>query len=325
MAFGKVMVTGGAGFIGSNFVHYFLREHPQAEVVNLDKLTYAGNPANLAALKNEKRHSFVKADICNASAVKKAMKGCDAVVNFAAESHVDRSIKDASAFLRANVEGVRVLLDAAAGTGVKRFMQISTDEVYGSISEGSFREGDALNPRNPYSASKASADLLVRAYAETYGMDTVITRSSNNFGPYQFPEKVIPLFVTNLLRGKKVPLYGDGMNIREWIYVGDNCRGIDTVLEKGKRGEIYNVGSGDEKTNMELTRAILAELGKGEEMIEHVQDRLGHDRRYSIDCAKLRALGGKPKSDFAENLKLTVAWYRENEKWWKPLIGRGEK
>ncbi|MBU0662019.1 MAG: dTDP-glucose 4,6-dehydratase [Candidatus Diapherotrites archaeon] len=320
MAFQKVLVTGGAGFIGSNFVHYFLREHPQSELVNLDKLTYAGNKANLAGLEGNKNYSFVQADICDAAAVGKAMEGCDAIVNFAAESHVDRSIKDASTFLRTNVEGVRVLLEAAGSAGVKRFMQISTDEVYGSIAEGSFKETDALSPRNPYSASKAAADLLVNSYAETYGLGTVITRSSNNFGPYQFPEKVIPLFVTNLLRGKKVPLYGDGMNVREWIYVEDNCRGIETVFAKGKKGETYNVGSGDEKTNIDLTKAILAELGKGDDMIERVQDRLGHDRRYSLDCTKLRALGWEPTGNFGENLKRTVSWYKGNEKWWEPLL-----
>ncbi|MFH1225489.1 MAG: dTDP-glucose 4,6-dehydratase [Candidatus Diapherotrites archaeon] len=321
--FGRILVTGGAGFIGSNFIRHFMRAHPESEVVSLDKLTYAGNKANLADLKGNGNYTFIKGDICSAKGAARAMKGCDAVVNFAAESHVDRAINDAGAFISTNVFGVRVLLEAARAEGTGRFLQVSTDEVYGSIAQGSSKEGDALNPRNPYSASKAAADLLVNSYRETYGMDTIITRSSNNFGPCQFPEKVIPLFITNLMRGKKVPLYGDGMNVREWLYVEDNCAGIDIALQKGAAGGIYNIGGGEGMKNIELTRALLRELGKGEEMIDYVKDRLGHDRRYSIDGAKIRALGWRPAGNFSENLRRTVAWYAGNEKWWKPLLARG--
>lgn len=318
----RVLVSGGAGFIGSNFVRYMLRGQPENEIVNLDSLTYAGNPANLEGLEKNKNYRFVKGDICNAKLVGKLMRGTDWVVNFAAESHVDRSIRDAGEFIRTNILGVQVLLDAAREHNVQRFMQISTDEVYGSIEKGRFREGDALHPRNPYSASKAAADKLVGAYHETYGIETVITRSSNNFGPYQFPEKAIPLFITNLLRGKKVPLYGDGLNVREWTYVEDNCRAIGLVLRKGKGGETYNIGSGEEMTNLALTKAILRELGEGEGMIEHVEDRPGHDRRYSLDSGKVRALGWKPEARLGENLHGTVEWYKRNKKWWEPLVKR---
>lgn len=315
----RLLVTGGCGFIGSNFIRLVLEKHPEDEVLNLDKLTYAGNPANLGEVEDSPRYFFHKGDICEADDVAMAFAwGPDAVVNFAAETHVDRSISGPEAFVRTDVLGAYRLLEQARELGI-RFMQISTDEVYGSIMEGSFTEESPLRPNSPYAASKAGADLLVRSYVRTYGIDAVIARSSNNYGPYQYPEKVIPLFVTNLLEGRKVPLYGDGSNVRDWLYVGDNCRGIDLVLRTGLSGEIYNIGAGQEKTNLELTRAILGILGAGEESIERVPDRLGHDFRYSVDSSKLRELGWAPQRDFEGGLRETVRWYRDNAAWWEPI------
>lgn len=320
----KIMVTGGAGFIGSNFIRYMLDEHPDVRIVNYDKLTYAGNLENLADVEDDPRYEFVRGDICDPQAVADAMKGCDAVVNFAAESHVDRSITGPAEFIATNVFGTQVILEAVKKLKVERFLHISTDEVYGSIGEGSFKETDRLNPSSPYSASKASADLLCNAYFVTFGVPVIISRSSNNFGPYQYPEKIIPLFVTNALEGKALPVYGDGLNVRDWTYVEDNCAALDLILREGKPGEIYNVGSGNEVPNIELTRRILKVLGKDENLIEYVADRPGHDRRYSIDSSKVRALGWTPKRDFEEALKLTVEWYRDNEDWWRKLKAQSE-
>ncbi|MDD3717865.1 MAG: dTDP-glucose 4,6-dehydratase [Actinomycetota bacterium] len=315
----RLLVTGGCGFIGSNFIRHVLEEHPEDEVLNLDKLTYAGNPANLADVEDSPRYLFHKGDVCEADDVAMAFSwGPDAVVNFAAETHVDRSISGPETFVRTDVLGTCRLLEQAREKGI-RFLQISTDEVYGSIREGSFTEKSPLQPNSPYAASKAGADLLVRSYTRTYGLDAVIVRSSNNYGPFQYPEKVIPLFVTNLLEGRKVPLYGDGSNVRDWLYVGDNCRGIDLALRSGLSGEIYNIGAGQEKTNLELTRAILDILGAGEESVERVRDRLGHDFRYSVDSTKLRELGWSPRRDFEDGLRETVQWYRENAAWWEPI------
>lgn len=317
----KILVTGGAGFIGSNFIREHLKRKHGDSIVNLDKLTYAGKRENLQDLEGKGNYSFVQGDICKQGDVKKAIGGCNAVVNFAAETHVDRSIEESEAFLKTNFEGVKVLCDQARKEGVGRFVQISTDEVYGQVKEGSFKETDRLNPRNHYSAAKAAGEMLAMSYHTTYGLPVLVTRSSNNYGPYQFPEKVIPLFITNLLRGKKVPLYGEGKNVRDWLYVGDNCAAIDLVLQKGKAGEVYNVGGNRELQNIELTKRILAELGKGEEMIEKVEDRLGHDLRYSLDCSKIeRELGWKAEKDFKKGLHKTVQWYRENEDWWKGLV-----
>ncbi len=314
----KLFVTGGAGFIGSNYVRLVLGSTDD-EVTVYDALTYAGNLENLAGLDADPRFSFVKGDICDREAVREAMAGHDVVVHFAAESHVDRSIVDPDTFVRTNCDGTNVLCDTARHLEVERFLHISTDEVYGSIDVGSFRETDRLGPRSPYSASKAGSDLIALSYHETYGLPVVITRSSNNFGPYQFPEKVIPLFVTNLLEGQKVPLYGDGMNVRDWCYVEDNCAGVDLVRREGVVGEIYNIGAGNELPNRELTMKILALLGHDESMIQPVEDRLGHDRRYSIDCTKVRELGWAPQRDLDEALAQTVAWYRDNRGWWERL------
>lgn len=314
----KLFVTGGAGFIGSNYVRHVLGSTDD-EITVFDALTYAGNLENLDGLDTDPRFRFVKGDICNRAAVRDAMDGHDVVVHFAAESHVDRSIVDPDTFVRTNCDGTNVLCDTARHLAVERFVHISTDEVYGSIDVGSFRETDRLGPRSPYSASKAGSDLIALSYHETYGLPVIITRSSNNFGPYQFPEKVIPLFVTNLLDGRKVPLYGDGMNVRDWCFVEDNCAGVDLVRREGVIGEIYNIGAGNELPNRELTMKILALLGHDESMIEPVEDRLGHDRRYSIDCAKVRSLGWAPRRDLDEALEETVAWYRDNRTWWEKL------
>lgn len=315
----KLLITGGAGFIGSNFVRYILDKYPDCNITNLDKLTYAGNLENLSGIEKNKNYRFVQGDICDEQLVQKLIKDADAVINFAAETHVDRSIKGSAEFTRTNIEGTRVLLDAAKNCRIKKFIQISTDEVYGSILNGSFKETDALNPNSPYSASKAAADLLARSYFATHNMPVIITRTCNNFGPYQYPEKIMPLFITNLLEGKKVPLYGDGMNVREWIYVKDNCGAIDLVMQKGEAGEIYNIGSDDEKTNLELTDILLKELGKTESFIEYVKDRKGHDRRYSLDCSKIINIGWKPEYNFEKSVKETIKWYKENEKWWRKL------
>jgi len=318
----RLLVTGGAGFIGSNYVRYVL-DHSDDSVTVFDALTYAGNLDNLRDFEADSRYSFVKGDITDRDAVTAAVAGHDAVVHFAAESHVDRSIASPDEFVHTNCDGTNVMCDVARRVGVDRFLHISTDEVYGSIEEGSFAESDRLEPRSPYSASKAGSDLIALSYRTTYGLPVLVTRSSNNFGPNQFPEKVIPLFVTNLLEGKKVPLYGDGLNIRDWCYVTDNCAAVDLVLRHGTVGEIYNIGAGNEITNRELTDSILGLLGHGDEMIDYVEDRLGHDRRYSISTEKVEALGWKPARELREALEATVAWYRDNPWWWQPLKASG--
>jgi len=318
----KILVTGGAGFIGSNFIIYLLGKYPDHKIINLDKLTYAGNLNNLRDVEKNENYTFVKGDICDIKTVDKIVKNCDIIINFAAETHVDRSIIEAGSFVQTDVFGTYVLLNAAKKHGIKKFVQISTDEVYGSIDKGSFKESDILNPSSPYSASKASADLLVLAYYKTFNLPVLITRSSNNFGPYQYPEKLIPLFITNALRNKPLPLYGDGMNVRDWLFVMDNCESIDLVMQEGEIGEIYNIASDVEKTNKEITKIILKELGKPESLINYVKDRLGHDRRYSLDSTKIRKLGWSPRHDFKKAMKITIRWYVENEWWWKPLKKR---
>jgi len=318
----KLLVTGGAGFIGSNFIHLVLDEKDNWDVTCLDSLTYAGNLANLENHRAHPRFHFVKGDIANPVDVQQALTGeIDVVVNFAAESHVDRSILGCQEFIRTNVQGVQVLLDAARNANVERFIQISTDEVYGSLgSEGKFTEQTPLAPNSPYSASKAAADMLVQSYHHTFGMNTVITRCSNNYGPYQFPEKLIPLFVTNLLADKKLPVYGDGLNVRDWIHVMDHCRAIWAVLEKGAAGKVYNIGGDSEQTNLALTKMLLDALDKDESMLEYVTDRPGHDRRYAIDASKIQnELGWRPQVDFADGLKQTVQWYIDNQKWWQAI------
>lgn len=314
----KILITGGAGFIGSNYVRQ-LMTHSDAEVTVFDALTYAGVRENIAEFEEDSRFTFIQGDICSREDVGAAMPGHTHVVHFAAESHVDRSIMGPDAFISTNVSGTNVMCDIARQNEVERFLHISTDEVYGSIEEGSFVESDPLEPRSPYSASKASSDLVALAYYETYGLPVVITRSANQFGPYQFPEKVIPLFVTNLLDGLKVPLYGDGLNIRDWTYVDDNCRAVQMVLNEGQVGEVYNIGAGNELTNKELTHHILARVGAGEEMIEFVEDRLGHDRRYSVDTTKIRAMGWAPEVSLEDALDSTIEWYTANRSWWEPL------
>ena len=317
----RLFITGGAGFIGSNYARHVLR-NTDDEVTVFDALTYAGNRANLADLEDDPRFSFVHGDICDREAVAAALPGHDAVVHFAAESHVDRSLLDPDVFIRTNCSGTNVMCDIAAQVGVERFIHISTDEVYGSIEEGSFVETDRLEPRSPYSAAKAGSDLIAMAYHETYGLPVTITRSSNQYGPYQFPEKLIPFFSTNMLDGKKVPLYGDGLNVRDWMFVRDNCMGVDLVLRRGEVGQIYNIGAGNELTNRQITDRLLAILGKDESAVEYVEDRLGHDRRYSIDTTKVRQLGWTPATSFDEGLEETVRFYRDNRDWWEPLLVR---
>ena len=313
----KLLVTGGAGFIGSNFVHYLI-EHYDYEIVVLDKLTYAGRVENLQNVMKE--IEFIKGDICDKELVEKVAKECDMILNFAAETHVDRSIIDAGIFVKTDVLGTYTLLEAARRYDVEKFMQISTDEVYGSIKTGSFKEEDPLAPSSPYSASKAGADLLVHAYFVTYDLSVLITRSSNNYGPYQYPEKLIPKLITNALRDKLLPIYAEGKNVRDWIYVKDNCEAIDRVLKKGKVGEIYNIASGHEKQNIYVALLILQELNKPETLIEFVEDRPGHDWRYSLDCQKLQNLGWGSQTTFEEGLRKTIQWYRDNRWWWEPLI-----
>ncbi len=320
--FKTLLITGGAGFIGSNFIHYITRKYPEYRIINLDKLTYAGNLENLRDIEDNPNYKFIKGDIANRKLVGEIFNynNIDAIINFAAESHVDRSIEDPGVFIRTDIYGTYVLLEAARKYNSKIFLQISTDEVYGSIEDGSFAEDDALKPSSPYSASKAGAEMIVRSFFKTFGTPIIITRTTNNFGPYQYPEKIIPLFVTNLIDDIKVPLYGDGMNVRDWIYVDDNCGALDLVLHKGRVGEIYNIGAGNEKPNIWITKKILKLLDKPESMIEPVEDRLGHDRRYSVDCTKLKKdLGWETQYDFEEALKKTVNWYAANEKWWRPL------
>lgn len=317
----KYLVTGGYGFIGSNFIRYILRDYPEVSVTNLDLLTYAGNPANLADLKGNKRYKFVRGDITDKSLVNRLVKrGFDVVINFAAESHVDRSIYSPGDFIRTNIMGTQILLDAAMKYEVPRFIQVSTDEVYGSIDSGAFNENSSLHPSSPYSASKAAADLLIKAYEKTHGYKAMITRSTNNYGPYQFPEKVIPLFITNALENKSLPLYGDGLNVRDWIHVEDHCQALDTVIQKGIPGELYNIGGLDERTNREITGLILKELGKSDTLIKYVKDRPGHDRRYALDITKIkRELGWEPRYRFNEGIKKTIDWYLKNEAWWKKI------
>lgn len=318
----KIFVTGGAGFIGSNYVHHVLANSDD-EVTVFDALTYAGNEANLADVQDDPRYRFIRGDICDREAVASAMDGHDVVAHFAAESHVDRSIVNPDAFVHTNCDGTNVMCDTARVVGVDRFLHISTDEVYGSIEDGSFSETDPLMPRSPYSASKAGSDLIALSYLETHGVPVLVTRSSNNFGPYQFPEKVIPLFVTNLIEGGNVPLYGDGLNVRDWCFVEDNCAGVDLVLREGVVGEVYNIGAGNEITNRELTDRLLGLCGADESRIDYVEDRLGHDRRYSISIDKARALGWAPQRELGEALEQTVAWYRDNRWWWEPLRDSG--
>jgi dTDP-glucose 4,6-dehydratase len=313
----SVLVTGGCGFIGSNFIRYLLGAEPDVRVVNLDCLTYAGNPANLAGLEGDPRYRLVRGSITDRDAVRRAADGAQAIIHFAAESHVDRSIHDSGPFVQTNVLGTQVLLDAARELGVERYVQVSTDEVYGSLGPtGFFTEETPLAPNSPYAASKAAADLLVRSYHHTFGLPAVITRCSNNYGPYQFPEKLIPLFISNLLRDEPVPVYGDGRQVRDWVHVTDHCRAIHRVWRAGGVGEVYNVGGRCERTNLELTRTLLDVLGKPESLIRHVKDRPGHDRRYAIDCGKIeRELGWRPEVPFETGLRDTVAWYRANGDW----------
>jgi len=324
MAEMTMLVTGGAGFIGSNFIRHMLTEHPDTRIVNLDALTYAGNLENLRDVADNPNYTFVRGDICDPETVAAVFRDhpIDTIVHFAAESHVDRSISDGAAFVRTNVLGTFTLLDCARKHGVRRFIHISTDEVYGSTREGSFAETDTLNPSSPYSSSKAASDLLARSFFITHGLPVIVTRCTNNYGPYHFPEKLIPFFTTNLLQGKKVPVYGTGRNIRDWLYVIDHCRAIDFILQHGEPGEIYNIGGGAERTNLDITQKILELLGKDESMIEHVPDRKGHDFRYSLDFGKLRKLGWKPAYRFDDALEATVEWYVENEWWWRPLKER---
>lgn len=316
----KVLITGGAGFIGSNFIHYLLKKYPDIRIINLDKLSYAGNLDNLKDIENDPRYSFIKGDICNAEIVRSvASDHIDAIINFAAETHVDRSIISADQFIKTDIYGTYVLLEAVKEFKIPRYIQISTDEVYGSLLKGSFTEKSPLKPNSPYAASKAGADLLVRSYVKTFHLPPIITRSSNNFGPYQYPEKVIPLFITNALEDMELPLYGDGKNVRDWLYVEDNCAAIDLVLHKGKEGEIYNIASGNEITNIELCHKILSILDKPTSLIKFVKDRPAHDRRYSLNCNKIFKLGWKPQYNFMQALSLTVQWYLNNQWWWRKI------
>ena len=318
----KLLVTGGAGFIGSNFCRYMMGKYPELLIMMLDALTYAGNPTNFHDLENSPRFTFIHGDIRNPELVEKLTSQVDGVVNFAAETHVDRSLYFAGDFVETDVVGTYTLLEAARKCGIKRFLHISTDEVYGSIDQGTFEEGAPLNPSSPYSASKGGGDLLVKSYFVTYGLPVLITRSSNNFGPYQYPEKLIPLFITNAIDDKPLPLYGDGMNVRDWLFVEDNCEAIDTVLRKGEPGQIYNIGGDNERTNIEISRMILDLLDKPESLIQPVKDRPGHDRRYSIDSEKVKSLGWKAKTSFDIALRRTVDWYRDNQDWWRSLKGK---
>ncbi len=315
----KIVVTGGAGFIGSNFVRMLLRRRNAAKVIVLDKLTYAGNLANLKGLEKDRRFKFIKGDICNAKLLDQILPGTDIIYNFAAETHVDRSILEAGSFVRTDVVGTYTLLQKTLEYKVPRFLQVSTDEVYGSVLKGSFKETDPIKPNSPYSASKAGADMLVRAFNKTYGLPALITRSSNNYGPYQHPEKFVPLFTTNAIERMPLPLYGDGKNVRDWIYVEDNCRAIDLVGRKGKVGEVYNIGAGDEKTNIEIARKIVKLTGADPSLLTLVSDRPGHDRRYSVATRKIKALGWSKKTTYSEGMKKTVRWYQQNEDWWRPV------
>lgn len=316
----NVLVTGGAGFIGSNFVRFALSHHVDWRVTTLDKLTYAGRLENLRDVQDSARHTFVHGDVTDASVAAPLVANADLVVHFAAETHVDRSIRNAGTFITTDVYGTFVLLEAAReSTRLRRFLQISTDEVYGSVPDGASRETDELRPRNPYSASKAGADRLAYSYWATYGVPVVITRASNNYGPNQFPEKIVPLFITNALDNQTVPLYGDGLNVRDWLHVEDHCRAVDRLIADGESGEVYNIGGGNEVRNIDLTRKILDLVGRAKTLITRVPDRPGHDRRYCLDTTKLQALGWRPEIEFAQGLQQTVAWYRDNEWWWRPI------
>jgi len=316
----RFLVTGGLGFIGSHFIRLILAERPACKVINFDAVTYAGNPANCADLESDPRYHFVKGDICDSAAVEEAVSsGIDAIVNFAAETHVDRSILNPESFIRTDVIGAHVLLEAVRKFNVAKFLQVSTDEVYGDISRGASKESDPLRPRSPYSASKAAADLQVLAYWATYEVPVLITRGSNTYGTHQYPEKLIPLFITNLIDNKPVPLYGDGMQEREWIHVEDHARGILHILEHGETGNIYNIGGGNSRPNVEITKFLVSALEKSMEThVTHVLDRAGHDRRYALDCAKVRATGWEPRIPFEGGLRATIDWYRTHEDWWRP-------
>lgn len=319
----KVLVTGGAGFIGSNFIRFMLKTHKDIQVINFDALTYAGNLENLAGVSADSRYTFIQGDIVDAEAVRTALAaGLDAIVHFAAESHVDRSISGPEKFVQTNVMGTQVLLEEARKRGISKFVHVSTDEVYGSLGEtGLFTEQTPIAPNSPYSASKAGSDLLARAYFETYGLPVVITRCSNNYGPYQFPEKLIPLMITRALADKELPVYGDGLNIRDWLHVEDHCRAIDSVLRHGQPGEVYNIGGNNERTNVDIVRKILGELGKPESLITYVEDRLGHDRRYGIDGSKIMIeLGWRPVYTFETGIRETIRWYVENREWWERIL-----
>jgi len=315
----RILVTGGCGFIGTNYIRYVLEKYPDYRVINLDKLTYAGNPANLSDVADDPRYRFVKGDICDEATVDPLVAEVDAVVNFAAESHVDRSILGGADFVQTDVYGTYVLLEAARRHGVERFHQISTDEVYGSLESGAWTEASPLEPRNPYSASKASAELLVRSYHITHGLPTVITRAANNIGPYQYPEKRVPLYVTNAIDDLPLPIYGNGLQVRDHLHVGDHCAAIDLVLHFGAAGEAYNVGGDNDATGLEIARAILQRLDKPESLMHFVGDRAGHDQRYALDCSKIRALGWRPGRDLASAMSLTIDWYVENEEWWRQI------
>lgn len=314
----RLLITGGAGFIGSNFVRYMLCKHNEAEITVLDKLTYAGNMSSLKDVLAD--IEFVKGDICDETIVKQSLKDCDCVINFAAETHVDRSITSSAAFVQTDVLGTHVLLAAAEDYSIERFVQISTDEVYGSIDRGSFKETDSLHPSSPYAASKAGADLLASSYFTTYDFPCVITRSSNNYGPYQHPEKLIPRFLTSAMRNRELTVYGRGDNVRDWIHVTDNCAAIDCVRQIGKTGETYNIGAGNERSNLDMTKAILQLVGKPSSLIAFTANRLGHDQRYSVDCSKIKSLGWQPEISFEDGLTQVARWYQENEWWWSPLI-----
>jgi dTDP-glucose 4,6-dehydratase len=320
----NVLVTGGAGFIGSNFVHYFLGVHPDVKLVNFDDLTYAGNLGNLIGIASDPRYVFVKGDICDRASVDTVLQehNIDTIVHFAAESHVDRSITGATVFVTTNVVGTQVLLEAARARGVERFLHVSTDEVYGSLgATGKFTESTPLHPNSPYAASKASSDLLALAYEHTFGMPVIVTRCSNNYGPYQFPEKLIPLMIANILNDKELPVYGQGLNVRDWLYVGDHCSAIDTVLQRGKVGEVYNIGGENEWKNIDIVHLLLKRLGKPESLIRYVKDRPGHDLRYAIDATKIRTeLGWTPSVTFDQGIAKTVDWYLANEAWWRTII-----
>ncbi len=321
----SILVTGGAGFIGSNFVRYMVNKYPDYKIMVLDALTYAGNLENLQDIESCDNYEFHHGNICDSKIVEKLMQNVAVVINFAAETHVDRSILEAGSFIQTDVVGTFTLLETARKFHIERYIQISTDEVYGSIESGSFTEESILQPNSPYSASKASGDLLVRAYYKTYGVPTIITRSSNNFGPYQYPEKLIPLFITNAMEDEPLPLYGDGKNVRDWLYVLDNCEAIDVVLHRGENGEIYNIGGGHEMQNIQITHLILKHLGKPESLIKPVADRLGHDRRYSVDIKKMEKLGWEPKHRFEEAMTETINWYLENEAWWRRIKEKQEE